>query len=244
MHVSHLDSTVTQPATFGLGARLDDEWVWLRQRPTNLRHAESWAIMEGSLHNLDQILTAVGYQVAATAAAERALHHLVRLAATDQLAARVTMQRIIPGLFARLRGHHQRPSTAAADELIGAAWIAIRTFNPSRNVACLAAALIDDAVHRAFRRTTRRGFVEHATGFDHDRLPATDDSNPAFERLTNLLDMAQAAGLAAADLDLIRAIANDHSPSDLAQAMKVTERTVRNRRDRVTRQLREVAMAA
>jgi DNA-directed RNA polymerase specialized sigma24 family protein len=244
MQLSHRDSTVIHPPRFGLGARLDDEWVWLRSRPANLRHAEGWAIVEGSMQSLDQVLAAVGYQVTATIANERALHHLLRLAAADQLAARVVMQRIIPGLFARLRGNHQQPSVAAADELIGAAWIAIRTFNPSRRVACLAAALIDDAVHRAFRAQARKGQVEHATGFDQERLPAVEHDNPAFERLTQLLDLAQAAGLATADLDLIRAIANDYSPSDLARAMKVTVRTVRNRRDRVTRQLREVAMAA
>jgi hypothetical protein len=212
-----------------------------------IRHAAGWAIVEGPLHDLDQVLLAVGYEVAWSRQNDFALRRLVAQAAHDRLAARVVIQRILPGLLAVAR----RRGTVAGvlDELIGAAWIAVRTFNLDRRPSCMAATLIADADYRAFRLGWRRGSCgEQPTGLMPDELPVDDlvddpDETPERE-LAELLDLAARSGVAQADVDLIRRIAAATPTQELARSLDVTPRTVRNRRDRITDRLRDLALAA
>src|SRR5690349_21482246 len=113
-----------------LGIRLDREWSQLRSRPALLLQAAGWAIVDGPLHDLDQILDAVGYQTGWTAANEAAMRRLVTYAVDDELAARVAIQRILPGLLSIVRRRGAAATHDGLDELVGAAWIGIRTFNP------------------------------------------------------------------------------------------------------------------
>jgi DNA-directed RNA polymerase specialized sigma24 family protein len=227
-----------------LGSRLDREWSQLRARPALLRHAAGWAIVEGPLHDLDQVLAAVGYQVAWTAANEAAMRDLVLRAADDELAARVALQRILPGLLAVVR----RRGTAGddgLDELIGAAWIGVRTFNPARQSRCVAAALIADADYRAFRsRWRRRCAGERPIGLAPE-LPEAEPAETPAQVLADLLARAAEAGVPADDLELLRRTATDGATTEqLAGELRVTARTVRNRRARVTSRLRQLAEAA
>src|SRR6186713_2413002 len=137
-----------------LGSRLDREWSQLRFQPALLRHAAGWASVEGPLRDLDQILAAVGYQTGWTADNEAAMRQLVVRAADDELAARIAIQRLLPGLLAVVR--RRGVSDDGLDELVGAAWICVRTFSPSRRSGCVAAALVADADYRAFRSHWRR----------------------------------------------------------------------------------------
>ena len=226
-----------------LGQRLDREWSQLRSRPAALRRAAGWAIVEGPLHDLDQVLVAIGYEVAWTPANEAAMRRLVVQAADDELAARVVIQRVLPGLLAVVRRRSGRPDEVL-DELIGAAWIAVRTFNPSRRARCVAAALIADADYRAFRLVWRRASSsERPTDVLPDRLDDTEIESPR-QLLASLFAQAVAAGVPAADLDLMRRIVDETPTEELARSLNVTARTVRNRRDRITGRLREVALAA
>lgn len=227
-----------------LGIRLDREWSQLRSRPALLRRAAGWAIVEGPLHDLDQILAAVGYQTGWTAANEAAMRRLVARAADDELAARVAIQRILPGLMAVVR----RRSAAAEDgldELIGAAWICIRTFNPDRRSQCIAAALIADADYRAFRsRWRRRCAGERPIGLTPEPPPIEPVETPA-QLLRDLFAQAKAAGVPEDELELARRVGTeDISTEQLARELRVTARTVRNRRARVTDRLRRLAEAA
>jgi len=227
-----------------LGFRLDREWSQLRSRPTLLRRAAGWGLIEGPLHDLDQILAAVGYQVAWTAANEAAMRQLVRLAADDELAARIAIQRIMPGLLAVVR-RRGAACDEGLDELVGAAWIGVRTFNPQRGSRCVAAALIADADYVAFRsRWRRRCAGERPIGLTVE-LPHDDPADTPAQRLTDLFARATAAGIPADDLELIRrAVADEASTEELARELDVTPRTVRNRRVRVTDRLRQLAAAA
>lgn len=226
-----------------LGFRLDREWSQLRSRPALVRHAAGWAIVEGPLHDLDQILTAVGYQTAWTAANEAAMRNLVLRAAGDELAARIAIQRILPGLLAVVR--RRRAADEGLDELVGAAWICIRTFNPARGSRCVAAALIADADYRAFRsRWRRRCAAERPTGLAPELPPVSPVDSPA-EQLADLLARARTAGIPDEDIELARRVGTEEiSTEQLARELQVTARTVRNRRARVTDRLRQLAAAA
>jgi DNA-directed RNA polymerase specialized sigma24 family protein len=226
-----------------LGFRLDREWSQLRSRPALLRQAAGWAIVEGPLHDLDQILAAVGYQVAWTARNEAAMRQLVLCAGHDQLAARIAIQRILPGLLAVVR-RRGAADDEGLDELIGAAWIGVRTFNPARRSRCIAAALIADADYRAFRsRWRRRCAGERPTGLTPD-VPYDEPVDTPAHVLADLLARAEAAGIPDDDLELVRRATDDVSTEQLARELNVTARTVRNRRARVTDRLRQLAAAA
>ncbi len=228
-----------------LGIRLDREWSLLRSRPALLRQAAGWAIVEGPLHDLDQVLAAVGYRTDRTVANEAAMRRLVSCAADDELAARVAIQRILPGLLAVVRRRGAAATHDGLDELIGAAWIGIRTFNPDRRSQCIAAALIADADYRAFRsRWRHRCAGERPTGLTPDIPPIEPVETPA-QQLRDLFALAQAAGVPDDELELARRVGTeDISTEQLARELHVTARTVRNRRARVTDRLRQLAEAA
>ncbi len=227
------------------GRRLALEWDRLRTRPDALRRAARWALVEGSIDDLDQVLEAVGFETTRTPEAEQRLRRLVLLASDDELAARVLVQRLLPGLLAvvskRRRGGY---GATTFDDLLATLWISIRTYNPSRNPTSLAAALISDADYRAFRSAARkRSSTERPVDIDDTTQIAT--STPcASDELDQLLNDALEAGVPDSDIDLLRQLIDTPTAIDLARRLNVTPRTIRNRRDRITDRLREVALAA
>jgi DNA-directed RNA polymerase specialized sigma24 family protein len=195
--------------------------------------------------NLDDVLTAVGFETAGTPDTERRLRHLVVLAGNDELAARVVVQRLLPGLLAvvrrRRRGGH---GDTAFDELLATLWISIRTYNPDRQPTCLAAALISDADYRAFRSANRRrSATERPVDID-DSTYVAEHRTCASDELDELLNDALDAGVSRDDIEMVRQLIDAPRAIDLATHLKVTPRTIRNRRDRITGRLREVALAA
>ena len=227
------------------GRRLALEWARLRTRPDTLRRAAGWGLIEGSIDDLDQVLEAVGFETLRTPEAEQRLRQLVSLASDDELAARVLVQRLLPGLLAvvgkRRRGGY---GDTVFDELLATLWISIRTYNPGRNPACIAAALISDAEYRAFRSAARkRSSTERPTDID-DSFHAAPDPVCASDELNDLLNDALDAGVPDDDIDLVRQLVETPTAIDLARRLNVTPRTIRNRRARITDRLREVALAA
>lgn len=225
------------------GERLAAEWNRLRSRPSSIAAARAWSLTERPITDLDDVLDAVGYESPRTDDAERRLRQLVLLAGDDELAARVVIQRILPGLLAVVRRRRRSAGDDAFDELLGAAWVAIRTFNPDRRPACLAAALIADADERAFRRATRRRSHDELPTSELGHLPDDRPQHPVDE-LNDLFDAALAAGVTETDIRLLRQLLAAPTANALAAELQVTPRTVRNRRDRITGRLRAVALAA
>ncbi len=225
------------------GGRLALEWARLRTRPDHLRTATTWHIVEGPIGSLDEILAAVGYECDATPESERRLRQLVVFARDDELAARIVLQRILPGLLAIVR-RRRGQADHVLEELVGAAWIAVRTFNPGRAPRSIAAALISDADYSAFRAHTRRRSSTERPVDPHVDDPPHVHEPSSCEQLAVLFVDAADAGIAPADLELLRQLLAAPTANQLAEVMKVTPRTIRNRRDRITSRLREVALAA
>lgn len=225
------------------GGRLALEWNRLRSRPEHLHTASTWQIVDRPVASLDDVLEAVGYETEPTLDTERRLRQLVALAHDDELAARIVIQRILPGLLAVVR-RRRGQADHVFEELIGAAWIAVRTYNPARSPRSIAAALISDADYSAFRAETRR---RSATERPVD--PQADDradvhEQSSCEQLAELLADAADAGVAADDIELLRQLLAAPTTIQLAAVLQITPRTIRNRRDRITSRLREVALAA
>ena len=173
------------------------------------------------------------------------MRQLVVRAADDELAARIAIQRIMPGLLAVVR-RRGAACDEGLDELVGAAWIGVRTFNPARGSRCVAAALIADADYRAFRsRWRRRCAGERPTGLTLE-LPHDEPGRHAGSAAGRSVRAAAAAGVPDDDLELVRRVGGRGArrPSSSPGSCDVTTRTVRNRRVRVTDRLRQLAAAA
>ena len=221
-------------------ARLTAEWCRLARCPLALGRADRWGLLPEAPTDLDQVLTAVGGGGDQSAEADLLLRRLVALAGRDELAARVVIERLRRGLLAIAR---RRRESTAFEELLSAAWIAVRTYDPTRRNRFVAVALLADAEWQAFRRQERRKSNDDLPLIDGDAWAARSVTRPEIE-LAELLDEARDAGVDTSDLDLIHRLLRNPSVEEVAAQLEVTARTVRNRRTRITTRLREVAMAA
>ena len=229
----------------GVAPRLQREWDRLRYRSRSIGRAREWAVTDVVFDDLDGLLALAGFRTQATDETEAVLRRLVIRAVDDELAARIVLQRVLPGLMAVVRRHHAQFGDDMLEHLVAAAWIGIRTFTPNRRPACLAAALIADADHACFSRPGRRKSLTEVT-FDPARVTRMPDERrpTACEELAGVLADARAAGVPATDLELVTRLLQTGSPGQVARDLHVTARTIRNRRDRVTDHLRRAALAA
>ena len=225
------------------GGRLADEWSRLRTDRRSLAHARTWGLVDGPLHDLDDLLAAVGFEQPFGQATEIRLRRLVAIAADDDLAARVVIQRLMPGLLSVVR-RRRGFDTHVFDELMGAAWIAVRTYNPGRAPRSVAASLISDADYLAFRAAARKqsSTERPSDPMAHEQPHLHEPSS--CEQLAEIMAEASRAGVADDDLELLRQLLDTPTAIELAQRLQITPRTIRNRRDRITSRLREVALAA
>src|SRR4051794_1314237 len=91
-----------------LASRLQREWDRLATNSSALRTAAGWGIVELPIADLHQVLTAVGMggrDAAPEVLAEHdeQLRRLVAIARGDALAARIVLQRLLPGMVATAR---------------------------------------------------------------------------------------------------------------------------------------------
>ena len=225
------------------GGRLALEWARLRTNHRQIAHAASWQLVDEPLTSLDQLLEAVGFDQPFGQATEIRFRRLVDIATDDDLAARIVIQRLMPGLLAVVR-RRRGASAYVLDELMGAAWIAVRTYNPRRSPRSIAASLISDADYLAFRSEGRKqsSLERPSDPMTHDH-PHTHEPSSC-EQLAEIMAQATTAGVPDDDLDLLRQLLDTPTANELAERMQITPRTIRNRRDRITTRLREVALAA
>jgi hypothetical protein len=222
---------------------LDHEWAALRHRRDAVECCAGWGVVRGDIDDLDAVVAATQAHVLG---GEAALRDIVERAATDPLAARVVLQRLLPGIgaLARRRSH---ADPAAFDELVGAAWIAIVTFDPARRPASVAAALLDDADHRAFRaRWRRRSSTEVPVADTFERTAAGAATAGSVDAVTEVADLLALAApvVDSDDLALVRRLLDGESTDQIAAASGVSARMIRYRRARVTSRLRDLALAA
>ncbi len=235
--------------------RLNREWRLLDGDPSALSRARSWGLTrDRALDRLDALLARAGYGTAPDdEIGDRVLASLVLLARGDDLAARIVLQRILPGLvrIAMRRGRIVAGGPVAAfGDLASVAWEVIRGYPIERRSQRVAANLLRDIEYQTFVRSRRRRSrevyvpdVEVELGEEHG---VEDDLDPgARMEWGQLLDWATRRGVAAVHLDLLRRLAAGGSSSEIAQALRCTDRTIRNRRqvaiDEVRRAYAEVA---
>ena len=154
-----------------LVARLHCEWSSISHRPPALHRAAGWGLGI-PFANLDEVVAATGFWATRRtywrrvdgrsrrcrgAGTDEVMARLLLAARVDELAARVVLQRLLPGLIGCARkwtARRRGGSSEAFDELLSAAWTVIREFPVERRPRHL---VVEPAarqrVHRAFRRT-------------------------------------------------------------------------------------------
>lgn len=243
-------STRSRSRSSSLLVRLQRDWDHLAVSSTCLATARGWRLDTAPFDSLDELLRRAGYGIVARGAHgdDHVLAGLVLAARTDPLAARIVLQRLLPGIAATARRRAGSPMAHddTVGDLVAAAWTVIRTYPADTRPSYIAANLlrrIDDA---AFRRHRRRlgSFTPWPTEF-FDQTAATEPPGPSSaDELNELLDLARIDGWSAGDLRLIRRLADGESTRIIASDLRVTDRTVRNRRAALTRRLADLAHAS
>ena len=166
---------------------------------------------------------------------------------TDDLAARIVLQRMLPGLCASARRRATGPADRRRrlDELVSVAWTVIRSFDESRYDGYVVAKLVRGCEYRAFDKDRRRKLSAWPTAPDQmDMELAVQASPDPLEELVELMVQARdCGGLSADDLDFLAIVINAPTVLEAARRLNVTARTVRNHRDAVTHRLRSMLAA-
>jgi hypothetical protein len=232
-----------------LSLRLDVEWKHLRRQRSALRTVRAWAHAVGSVDDdhvarfadtvdLNDLVHAT--QHTAGPDGDRLLLAMVVLAKHDQLAGRILVQRLLPGLVtASVRYRSLCDHDDPVAEAVGSLWTTIARYDTDRRTVNVAASLISDTTFTAFKRRARTHGAEETIAapdiFD-DR--PTDDSDDPLVQLAAVVRDAQDAGVPTYDLDLIRQLVATGSPGVVARAREVSPRTIRNHRDRAISRVR------
>jgi len=233
--------------------RLQRDWDRLAASRSALRTARSWPISVERYDSLDELLRQLGFGRVRPSGShddDGVLCELLLIARTDDFAARVVLQRILPGLasITRRRAHTRTEELDQFDEVLATAWTVIRCFPVERRPHYVAANLLRDVDYQVFRRPYRRVTKSVPTaGEFFDRTvgvaDVVDDDDPRAE-LDELLRLAERSGLGAEDLELARRLGSGASTVEIAAERNVTDRTIRNHRAALILRLRRIAAEA
>ncbi len=230
-------------------SRLQREWNLLNNRPSVVRRAAAWKLTPVVLISLDDLLVLTGLGPGPMqASSDETMRRLVALAQHDDLAARVVLQRMLPGLSACAKRNSQSFDTRldALDELLSEAWTVIRSFPIEQRNRYVIKNLLRDCEYRAFVKVRRRMLVHELTDPAHFDLAIELDECDAepLATLVELLARARTAGMSDDDLAMVTALLNTSTVKQAAAVLRVTDRTIRNRRHGVVRQLQVMADVA
>lgn len=226
---------------------LDREWERLRRRRTAVRTVRAWRgddafdALVARIGHLDDLVTATQPHVGPAGSGNAVLLRLIELARDSELAGRIVLQRLLPGLISQSRRWMAAAETGdPSDVAIGAAWMAIRGFDTTTRTRHVAPALIADALWIGFRRGARRRLTSEVpvAGAVLGARPAPPCDVEPMVALAGTLRAAARAGVPTADLELLRTIVVAGGPTRAAQHCAVTVRTIRNRRDVAARRVR------
>lgn len=214
---------------------LDLEWRSLNHRPAILQQAAGWHVVN-SPRSLDDVVAAISRG----SGTDEVLRRLVALAGHDHLAARVVLQRLLPG-FVRLAARWARRHggwATAFDEVLAAGWLVVRSIGDDPKPQ-LAARILRAVEYQAFVRATRRRVVPVP-------MEVIDGAavEPADAR-TELVEVVSAAHHVLTDGDrrVLRLLLRECTPPQMAAELGVSIRTVTNQRHAMVRRLQDAVLS-
>jgi DNA-directed RNA polymerase specialized sigma24 family protein len=242
---------------------LEREWPQLEGSHGANRALKKWGSEDGDLapfSSVEDLMAPAGSP--RHRAGDAALAALVRRAASDDLAARVLLQLLLPGLkdLARRYRWMGEPEEVAAVVVV-AAYERIRTYPIERRPVRIAANVVEDTRQHLWRRAKREDsswgtpseegwatpFLRGSANFEAGTLEQSDDyqaGNPG--GLPELLEWALAEGHLSADAVELLLLTRAHEVpiAELCQRSGESPQTVRRRRLRAENRLRAAVAAA
>ena len=242
--------------------RLESEWTQLCNLHARFRTPCRWDLPGPAPTSLAEVLTRTGYRpntrhpahaaVTTTIALDHetvdaVLLQLLNAAKSDTLAARVVLQRMLPGLvtIARRKSYSFAHQIDLLDELVANAWGIILRYPTQRRPRKVLANLLCDTSFETFVRPQRlRRSSEVPRSHDmFDESTAEQSVDPLHE-LVEVLNDARNNGLAQSDIDFLCRLVTSGKPEVLAREMNVTARTVRNHREAILHRVRNAVAVA
>ena len=247
--------------------RLNADWRRITVSLAELRTISQWSLPGGPVFSFDELLVRCGFrghlnhgspfpptdaapvgECADPDTADRCLLALVDRARSDQLAGRVVLQRIVPPLCAVARRHtsDRAQRDALFDNLVGNAWPVICGYPVTRRRHHVAANLVRDiAFDTLVRPSRRRSATELPIALDDSNDAPTPVATDPFGELVELLAEALRAGsISTDDTELLGKLIQHNHVVDVAAALKIAPRTVRNHRDATVSRLRSYVASA
>lgn len=198
------------------------------------------------MEDLETVLKRCGFDQAGNDVRhDEYLRDLTRIASHDDLAARIVLQRIMPGLVSiavRRAPITPRGLSGAFDLVVSAAWLVIKQFPIDRRPRRVAANILMDIEYLAFVRDTRLKSARNESSLDpasmlgaesgrlrvgdQSRDPVADET--AFDLLIHSLTMS---GLSERDIQMLRAVGHGINSTEAAEVLGISPRSVRNRRE-------------
>jgi hypothetical protein len=240
-----------------LSDHLNDEWARIATDARTAAHIATWPPSLAGQGDVRLLLEALGRDGGLPVEdADALLGELVRVGRDDALAARVVLQRVLPGLIsAAVRRTAGRPADRRPlfDDLVANAWLVIRAFPIERRPVKIAVNILRDAEYMTCVRPLRlrsSGEVPVALPGDSHSLPccgldgAADGRRSVAHEVLSVLTIGAAAGLPRRDLATLgAATVGGMSVAEVARRFSVTPRTVLNRRLRTTAALASLVAA-
>lgn len=225
---------------------LDAEWHRMRHSSRVLRQVNSWGLQDRAFNSLDEVLQAAGFRGAkCDPVSDQVLAAIVRRAATDPLAARIVLQRVIPPIIA-LAQRRGRTFNIGFDDALGTAlshaWEVIRSYPIARRPIKIAVNIVRDTEYFAFSRDGRRRPQHEHLQDDYSEVLNTrsadllnhedpygsmrSTSNAELE-LAHLLNMAREHQVSTATLAMMESLSTK-SLDEYARDQGITRRTAQN----------------
>lgn len=221
---------------------LGTEWSKLATARTAVRRVNSWGLPNTPIDHLDDVLSLAGFgRDPKDSVADRFLFLLVQRASTDDLAARIVLQRLLPPLIAvaRRRGRITVGGfDEALTEVISHAWMLIRTYPTDRRPAKVASNLVRDSEYHAFVKPTRyqRYTIQLCASDSMTHIPEPDVDETPLSILNDLID--RSCSLSAHSRAILQKLASGMTVEQIAQAYGVQVRTARTWRRTAISELR------
>ena len=236
-----------------LASALTAEWQRINDRGQVALAMHRWQLASVPVcSSPDELLDRLGRdRTISESEADVVLAELIEHARTDEIAARVVLQRVLPGLVnvaKRRGGVFEREREFAFNDVVATAWIVIREYPIDRRPRRIASNVVRDAEYFAFVRHARlRSATEESHGEDSMPLTAAgtsgrsvDQPPSSFELVVEVLAEAKRRGLPHDDLLLAVGLASGRAISSIAADLGVTPRTVLNRKPAVVARIRDL----
>jgi DNA-directed RNA polymerase specialized sigma24 family protein len=217
---------------------LDEEWRGLAATESSRKALHRWAGDYPALAGLPDLDGVLDRRRNADQAAG-VLAALAALAPDENLAARVLLQALLPGIVC-MAATAGSDDPAAIEEMLSLAWERIRTYPTTRNGSVAGNVLLD--VRKRYRRHRDIEAPKHNDVDEHVVLPGAhspEDIVMAREELAELAEAQKAGVVRPADLQLIvRTRLGGEELQDVAEEMSVNVHCLTQRRWRAEQRLR------